>query len=73
MCFDGLEKRLNSQSVCLFNEFVKNVFLNQKQVFDPDSFFPGAFNYHLHLTKNSLNVVNFSYFDLFENYFYSMA
>lgn len=71
LCYDGIEKPLNSKSVCNFEDFTKKNLINETE-FQLKDFFPGAFNYHIHLKNARANIISTnSYFVYFENYFKS--
>lgn len=68
LCFDGVVKKMDQNSVCSFKEFnSKN--LIKEDLFHPEKFFPGAFTYHLHLANCGSEIRNDSYFRYFEKYY----
>lgn len=72
LCYDGIEKSLNSKSVCNFEQFSKAKLVEKKD-FNPKDFFPGAFNYHIHLRNADTYTISAeSYMAYFEDYFKSL-
>jgi hypothetical protein len=62
VCFD-------SNNACGFSEFSqKRPYLNGSR-FDPGMFYSGAYTYHLHLKDLGCRVEDFSFFQLFEDYY----
>lgn len=68
LCNDGLVKRFNTHSICAFIELSKREFVNETE-FQIEDFFPGAFNYHIHLKQNGPDILENSYFVHLEKYF----
>jgi hypothetical protein len=71
LCFDGIIGRFNNISVCYFKEFTMKQFVSNEN-FKPNSFFAGAFTYHLHLSGSKEKIITGSYFEMFENYYKSI-
>ena len=71
LCNDEKVARFNSKSVCYFNEFTRQVFMNESE-FKLENFFPGAFTYHIHMRASGDYILNMTYFIYFENYFKSI-
>ena len=65
LCHDGLSGQ-NQKHVCNFAEFT-----DKSTESDLQSFFQGAFTYHLHFSSSGPKVTKNSYFDKFEQYFHN--
>jgi hypothetical protein len=69
LCNDAIIDRLDSRTICTFNEFTDSELIKNENEFDKNSFFPGAFGYHLHYSNTGSLFNNKSYFLYFENHF----
>lgn len=68
VCFDGVVKNPDPTFVCSPIDFTNRKLIDSSK-FRPDGFFPGAFTYHLHLSRRDFNFSSDSYFGYFESYF----
>lgn len=68
LCFDGVLNNTNPKFICTPEEFINKTILHSKN-FQLNEFFPGAFTYHLHLSRGFSKYTRDSYFSYFENYF----
>lgn len=71
LCNDGLIKKFYPTQVCKFLEFNEKVLVNVTH-FEPSVYFyNGPFTYHMHLAGGrAKKIVNHSYFDYFEKFYY---
>jgi len=71
LCLDEQVANPSAKFVCSPLDFTNRKLIEPSE-FRPDEFFPGAFTYHLHLSGTGFNIVNQSYFEYFEEYFFGL-